>query len=88
MKSIIHDHNDCYICGQYATDTHHCLHGSMRKRADADGLTVRLCHRCHMNLHDKGTFDRELQKLAQERWQEYYGKTTDEFIKTYGKSYL
>lgn len=92
MESIIQDeskHDICFICGQFATDTHHCCHGNAnRKLADQDGLTVRLCHRCHMNLHDKGNFDRELQRIAQARWMEYYGKSEDEFRLRYGKSYL
>lgn len=91
MKSIIQnvEDNSCYLCGQWATDTHHCIHGTAnRKLADKDGLTVRLCKRCHTLLHDKGNFDRELQKIAQKRWQEHYGKTEDDFRLRYGKNYL
>lgn len=91
MESIIQNSNDecCYICGQWATDTHHCLHGTANRRlADKDGLTVRLCHRCHKALHDKGNMDRELQRIAQSKWMEYYSRSEDDFIKRYGKSYL
>lgn len=89
MESIIHDTDFCYICGQYATQVHHCIHGTANRRlADKDGLTVRLCVTCHTNLHDKGMYDAELQKLAQTRWMEYYGKSEDDFRKRYGKSYL
>lgn len=89
--SIIHTSNkeSCFICGQYATECHHAMHGTAnRKLADEDGLTVMLCHTCHMNLHDKGNFDRELQKIAQQRWMEFYDKTADEWQKRYGKSYI
>lgn len=91
MKSIIHRDNTecCFICGQWATDTHHCVSGTAnRKLADKDGLTVRLCHTCHMNLHDKGNFKRELQRIAQARWMEYYKKSEDEFRERYGRSYI
>ena len=89
MKSIIHDWDECYICGAYGTEVHHCIHGTANRRlADKDGLTVNLCHACHMRLHDKGEYDRELQKIAQQRWMEYYGKSVDEFRKRYGKNYL
>ncbi len=91
MKSIIQDENEevCYICGQYAQTVHHVLHGTAnRKLADKDGLVVRLCHKCHMNLHDHGSFDRELQRIAQTRWMEYYEKSEDDFRERYGKSYL
>ena len=90
-KSIMQDESKetCYICGQLAYEWHHCIHGTAnRKFADKDGLTVKLCHRCHMNLHDKGNFDRELQRLAQVRWMEHYEKSIDDFRKRYGKSYL
>lgn len=89
MKSIIHDRAGCYICGGIPTEWHHCLHGTAnRKLADKDGLTVMLCHTCHMNLHDKGTFDKELQKIAQEKWMRYNNASIEDFIKRYGKSYL
>lgn len=92
VNSIIQDESKqecCYICGQWATDTHHCIHGTAnRKLADKDGLTVRLCHRCHMNLHDHGSFDRELQRIAQACWMEHFEKSEDDFRKRYGKSYL
>ncbi len=90
-ESIIHTENteSCYLCGQYATDRHHVMHGTAnRKLADKDGLTVMLCHDCHMRLHDKGNFDKELQKIGQKAWMEYYGKTANEFRKRYGKNYL
>lgn len=92
MKSIIQDESKqecCFICGQMASDRHHTWHGTAnRKLADKDGLTVMLCHTCHINLHDKGTFDRDLQKIAEERWMEYYNKSEDDFRKRYGKSVL
>jgi len=91
MESIVHTTNKelCFFCGQWATDLHHCIHGTAnRKLADQDGLTVMLCRRCHMNLHDKGTCDRELQRIAQKAWMDHNGKTADDFIKRYGKSYL
>lgn len=90
-KSIIHTEytDSCFLCGQYATETHHCLHGQgRRKLADEDGLTVRLCHNCHTNLHDHGTCDKQLQKIAQKAWMRENGKTVQDFINRYGKSYL
>ena len=91
MESIIQtkDKDCCFICGQWATETHHCIHGTAnRKIADKDGLTVRLCHRCHTLLHDKGNMDKELQRIAQARWMEHYGKSEEDFRRRYGKSYL
>lgn len=71
------------------TDCHHMIYGSAnRKLSEADGLKLQLCHVHHMALHLKGEHKEELQKLAQETWMEYYGKSVDDFIKRYGKSYL
>lgn len=88
--SIITKNMDiCYLCGQYATEVHHVVHGcGRRKLADEDRLTVGLCRRCHMNLHDKGTCDRELQKIGQRAWMEHYHKTINDFINRFGKSYI
>lgn len=72
---ITKDLNTCFLCGR-------------RKLADEDRLTVGLCHRCHMLLHDKGNFDRELQKIGQKTWMEHYHKTINDFIDRFGKSYL
>lgn len=89
MKSIIQNDDWCFICGAYPTECHHAIHGfANRKLADKDGLTVRLCHTCHMNLHDKGLNDRLLQKTAQIKWMEHNNASVEDFIKRYGKSYL
>lgn len=100
MKSIISDSNDCYICvliynaDTPGTEVHHCLHGSMRANADADGLTVKLCNRHHRRLHDLGEFDKSLQIIAQKAYIEKLmseGMTEEEarakFRERYGKFY-
>lgn len=79
--------NKCYICGRYtATETHHMLHGIRRKAADKYGLTCQLCHNCHMNLHDKGFHDLELEQEAQRRFEKKYGH--EKFMEVFGKNYL
>lgn len=87
MKSIIQTANECYICGrQDGLQTHHCWHGPNRSNADADGLTVRLCYLCHMRLHDKGLYDRDLMEIAETAYRQHYKATKEDFIKRYGKS--
>ena len=83
------DNRKCYLCGSWdASDRHHVLHGTAnRKKADEDGLTVMLCHRCHMRLHDQGIGDRLLQQVGQKVWEEKYGDR-EAFIARFGKSYL
>ena len=88
-KSIIPQGEGCYLCHIWnATDRHHVIHGTAgRKKAEEDGLTVMLCHECHMSLHDQGIGDRLLQQVGQLCWEEHYG-TREDFIARYGKSYI
>lgn len=88
MQSIIQKYKYCYLCGASGTvQLHHCIHGYNRKKADEDGLTVWLCVECHTNLHQRGIDDKELKAIAEKKWCEHYGKTREDFIKRYGKSY-
>lgn len=86
---MIRDVKECYLCETtIGLEVHHCLHGTgRRKLADEDGLTVYLCHKCHMELHDKGIADHFLQKLAQNYYEFHIG-TREQFRERYGKSYL
>lgn len=92
MKSIISNSTACYICGKLGTVTHHCIFGSKRKKADEDGLTVKLCASCHHAIHNPtNKFDQSMQdalkKIAQEKWEATYG-SREEFTKRYGENYL
>ena len=76
----------CFLCGRKGTlHVHHCLHGRNRAAADRMGLTVHLCVRCHVRLHDKGEYDRELQVLAQVAYEALHGH--DAWMKCVGKNY-
>lgn len=93
MRSIINNSAACYICGRPASEIHHCIFGTgKRKLADEDGLTVPLCSSCHHAIHNPANnFDQSMQnalkKLAEEAWEQKYG-SKDDFIKRYGRSYL
>ena len=77
----------CYLCkSPYNLHTHHMLHGSMKNKADQYNLTITLCVECHTLLHDHGFHDKEIQQLAQKRFEETH--TREEFIKEFGKSFL
>lgn len=97
MKSIICDAEECYICGaKQGLHTHHVLDGIRRKKADEDGLTVRLCWQCHKGIHDKGEVkvygkvvtEYDLKQQAQMAWMYHYGAGIDRFRERYGKSYV
>jgi Zn-finger protein len=89
MAYMIDTERKCKYCGSWNNlEVHHCIHGNgRRKLADEDGLTVYLCHKCHMELHDKGIADNFLQKLAQNYYEFHIG-TREQFRQRYGKSYL
>lgn len=91
MQSIISKDNKCYICGNPNNlETHHCIFGSKRRLADEDGLTVKLCFKCHHNLHHNVKYkpiQEELKQKAQECWEAKYG-TRGMFIVRYGRNYL
>ena len=90
-KSIIpHEEGECFICHIHesegmALQTHHCHHGSRRKKADEYGLTVKLCPLCHRLLHDKGYYDRYLQQVAQKAFENKYSHEL--WMEEFGKDY-
>ena len=78
---------ECYICHTPGTlHRHHCMHGSRRQKAEEYGLTVFLCPTCHRLLHDKGYYDRHLQKVAQEAFEEKYSHEL--WMQEFGKNFL
>lgn len=101
MKSIIQTDTDhCYICGTTRDlETHHVFFGiANRKLSDRDGLTVRLCHKCHhLKAHKASTQEAEdLHVAGQKAWEEHYGPALElvgrdprqAFIERYGKNWL
>lgn len=93
-KSILQDKKECYITGSTKNlHKHHIFEGTAnRKLSERDGLWIWLRADWH-NLSDYGVhfnkeLDLKLKKIAQRKWQEYYHKTKEDFIKEYGKSYL
>lgn len=93
-KSIIPgDRKDvCYLCKRVGfTENHHIFRGKNRKRADADGMTVHLCHFCHneppIGVHYNKIKDIRLKQIGQSVWMKHYGSSED-FLKAYGINYL
>ena len=89
MESIISKQDKCFLCGSTQNlQLHHCWHGSNRKLADKDGLTVKLCMNCHIKLHDKGIGDRYLMEIAEKAYLSHFNATVEDFIKRYGKNVI
>ena len=97
MKSIIQeDREHCFICGRNARadywglDEHHVYGGANRKMSEKYGLKVYICHdRCHLNgVHKDADLNRQVQAIVQKRAMQYYGWTTQDFIRIFRKNYL
>lgn len=94
LKSIIQEKKECYKCHIKSNlHLHHVVYGKNRKKADKDGLTVYLCYEHHegtYGVHGKygHELDMKLKQIAQKKWQDYYKKTEEDFIKRYRKSYI
>lgn len=90
MKSILQsDKSVCYVCGRYgANNEHHIYNGYNRKKSEKDGMKVYLHATCHDYIHTNEFADLMLKAKCQVKWQEYYNKTKEDFIKRYGKSYI
>ena len=59
-----------------------------RKLSDEDGLVVPLCSKCHTMVHENPEWNRASKQYAERKWMEFYGKTEEDFLKRYGKSFL
>lgn len=94
MKSILQDKKECLVCK--ATNNlhvHHVFEGFGRRSiSEREGLTVYLCvyhhngsnHSVHLNPH----LELKIKRWAEKKWLEHTGKTIEDFIKLFTKSYL
>lgn len=98
-QSIMQSEKECYLCRIFFEqsnvrdlEVHHCLHGTAnRRRADELGMWVWLCPGHHRTasdaVHRDAQIDLGVKKLAQAAFENKLG-TREEFLKTFGKSYL
>ena len=62
-----------------------------RRLSDEDGCVVYLCQFHHTGaagVHFNKKIDLALKAKCQLQWQNHYKKTTEDFIRRYGRSYL
>lgn len=95
MDSIIKSAKTCFFCGSERNlERHHAMHGTANRRlAEQDGLWIWCCPECHRGdwgVHGKNGHgkDMTLKMTAEYAWMKHYGKTEEDFIRRYGKSYL
>ena len=91
--SILQEKKECYVCHiRIGLHIHEVYFGRNRQKSIEDGCCIYLCS-THHNMSDKGIhfdhdFDLKVKKAMEKRWLEHYNKTTEDFIKRYGKNYL
>ena len=70
-------------------EKHHIFCGAAnRPKSEKYGLFIWLGEEQHRFLTEHPLENRKLKKVAQATFMEYYNKTEEEFIKTFGKSWL
>lgn len=91
--SIIQDKKQCYVCNTTNNiHIHEVFFGRNRQKSIEDGCCIYLCGK-HHNLSNQGIhfnhkLDIEVKKQMELYWLKHYNKTTEDFIKRYGRSYL
>ena len=92
-KSIISNEKSCFICGDPNVVKHHIYHGTANRQiSEVQGCWIYLCP-AHHNMTNEGIhfnhpFEVMMKKYCQRVWEAKNGKSTEDFIKVFGKSYL
>lgn len=93
MESIISNEYECLVCGDIRMlHKHHIFYGTAnRKQSEKYGCWCYLCDYHHNKsgngVHFNRSLDLNLKRHCQKKWEEIHGDR-EEFIRTFGKSYL
>lgn len=82
MNSVIQHERQCLICGSWNIEEHHIF-----KTANEYGFKVWLCPTHKEQCKENSKLDIEIKQLGQKNFEYHYG-TREEFIKTFGRSYI
>ncbi|MCI8466855.1 MAG: hypothetical protein HFI08_01475 [Bacilli bacterium] len=87
--SVFTDNKDkCMLCGSTKNLTwHECFSGRNRQRSMKYRFIIPLCEYHHSTLQEDADFNQYWHDRCRDYFLEHYGDL-DEFIKTFGKSYL
>ena len=79
----------CLICGKMGDLVRHeVFHGPYRLKSKKYGCWVKLCPRCHMEIHAMPNGYKWLRAVTQEKAMETYNWTEEDFRDVFGKSYI
>lgn len=93
MKSIISNTRECIVCySKVEIHKHHIYHGEgQRKISEREGCWCYLCATHHNSskygVHFDRDLDLKLKRECQEAWEHIRG-SREEFIETFGRSYI
>ena len=91
------DYKECWMCGKNGSsdklDRHEIFEGPFRKKSKNLGLWVYLCHNsCHIfgvdAVHRNAKNMDCLHRIGQIVAMSYYGWSTNDFIREFGRNYL
>jgi hypothetical protein len=83
---INYDNEGCAVCGVIPTEKHEPCMGRNRQLSIKHGLRVKLCNSHHRYAHSFASFNQELQRDMQRRFEEK--NTREEWMKIFGRNYL
>ena len=92
-ESIIQTQKECYITGSTQNlHEHQIWGGGRRKLSEQYGLKIWLRADWH-NMSDYGVhfdkaLDRHIKATVQQKAMDYYGWSTEDFIRIFGKNYI
>lgn len=91
--SILQNKKQCYVCETTLNmHIHEVFFGKNRQKSIEDGCCIYLCGKHHnqsnAGIHFNHELDLKVKKEMQLKWQQVYNKTTNDFIKRYGRNYL
>lgn len=92
-NSILSDRRECFVCRTTQNlHRHHVYPSGRRKISEREGCWVWLCARHHNmsndGVHFNHALDIEIRQKCEAAWLQKNGKTTDDFIRVFGRNYL
>lgn len=91
--SLISNEEKCLICETTLNlNRHEIFYSAYRQKSKREGCWCYLCtvhhHMGPNSPHQSRQIDLQLKRMCQRRWMQKNGRTEEDFIREFGKSYL